>query len=184
MEVVASGGRLPFWAWLDARVPGVAYALAPGGSAPRKRSNFQPLVDALAKGPNRSVFIAVGAPRRGLNEASRRASRKHCPSKGDEALVSTRVEEALSLKRGRSARLGARRGSVVFGPGNARLPWPRQYSPQLTEAAVPPNAPRLIRFLFDVHGEELFELGQFNADPHPGNIMCAHGVARSLDSSG
>ena len=51
---------------------------------------------------------------------------------------------------------------------------------ELTEAAVPPNAPRLIRFLFDVHGEELFELGQFNADPHPGNIMCTR---RGIDSS-
>merc|ERR1711920_552929 len=33
------------------------------------------------------------------------------------------------------------------------------------------DSTHLVRFLYGVHGYQIFELGAFNADPHPGNIM-------------
>jgi aarF domain-containing kinase len=35
----------------------------------------------------------------------------------------------------------------------------------------PPNLPQLLELLLDVHGFEIFQLGCFNGDPHPGNIL-------------
>jgi len=48
---------------------------------------------------------------------------------------------------------------------------------------VPPNGPRLMKILFDVHGREIFDLGSFNSDPHAGNIMLdsESGVVSLLD---
>jgi len=37
--------------------------------------------------------------------------------------------------------------------------------------APPPNLAGLLQVLLDVHGFEIFQLGVFNGDPHPGNIM-------------
>ena len=55
----------------------------------------------------------------------------------------------------------------------------------MSEAAgdivVPLNAARLIDDLFTVHGHEALIDGCFNADPHPGNILCKDGKVR--DSS-
>lgn len=36
---------------------------------------------------------------------------------------------------------------------------------------IPPNGPSITKFLFDVHGYEIFSEGAFNADPHAGNII-------------
>eukprot|EP00947_MAST-08B_sp_MAST-8B-sp1_P003688 g3688.t1 len=38
-------------------------------------------------------------------------------------------------------------------------------------SAVPPNGPAITRLLYDIHGHQVFEDGQFNADPHAGNVM-------------
>ena len=48
---------------------------------------------------------------------------------------------------------------------------------------VPPNGPRLMTILFDVHGREIFNLGAFNSDPHAGNIMLDEktGIVSLLD---
>ncbi len=42
--------------------------------------------------------------------------------------------------------------------------------PQMEKRTVPPNHIRIIDLLAEVHGYEIFELGTFNGDPHPGNI--------------
>ena len=54
---------------------------------------------------------------------------------------------------------------------------------EYVRSALPPNGPRLLRFLYDVHGFCLFELGVFNPDPHAGNVMLdeATGVVSLLD---
>ena len=39
------------------------------------------------------------------------------------------------------------------------LPWPKKKS------VLPPNGPRLMKFLYDVHGYQIFKIGSFNADP-------------------
>lgn len=36
---------------------------------------------------------------------------------------------------------------------------------------VPLNGPRLSRLLFDVHGQQIFQNGLFNSDPHAGNVL-------------
>eukprot|EP00520_Triparma_pacifica_P003997 CAMPEP_0118650292 /NCGR_PEP_ID=MMETSP0785-20121206/10168_1 /TAXON_ID=91992 /ORGANISM="Bolidomonas pacifica, Strain CCMP 1866" /LENGTH=513 /DNA_ID=CAMNT_0006542655 /DNA_START=296 /DNA_END=1834 /DNA_ORIENTATION=- len=48
---------------------------------------------------------------------------------------------------------------------------------------VPPNGPKLMKILFDVHGREIFHLGAFNSDPHAGNIMIDEnrGIVSLLD---
>jgi predicted unusual protein kinase regulating ubiquinone biosynthesis (AarF/ABC1/UbiB family) len=48
---------------------------------------------------------------------------------------------------------------------------------------IPPNGPRLMQILFDVHGREIFNLGAFNSDPHAGNIMLDEktGIVSLLD---
>ena len=43
------------------------------------------------------------------------------------------------------------------------------------EIIVPLNACRLIDLLFRTHGHEVLVDGCFNADPHPGNILCTEG---------
>ena len=56
----------------------------------------------------------------------------------------------------------------------------------MSEAAgdivVPLNAARLIDDLFTVHGHEALIDGCFNADPHPGNILCKDGKVRYSSS--
>jgi hypothetical protein len=42
--------------------------------------------------------------------------------------------------------------------------------PNANYRSVPPNHFHIIETLLDVHGYEMFELGVFNGDPHPGNI--------------
>jgi aarF domain-containing kinase len=42
--------------------------------------------------------------------------------------------------------------------------------PNVGYRSVPPNHMRIIDTLVQVHGYEIFELGTFNGDPHPGNI--------------
>ena len=39
------------------------------------------------------------------------------------------------------------------------------------EVKAPPNLPALLGLLLEVHGYEVFALGCFNGDPHPGNIL-------------
>jgi aarF domain-containing kinase len=46
---------------------------------------------------------------------------------------------------------------------------------------VPLNAARLINELFAVHGHECLIDGCFNADPHPGNILCVDGKLALID---
>ena len=48
---------------------------------------------------------------------------------------------------------------------------------------IPPNGPRLMKLLFDVHGYQVFNVGSFNSDPHPGNVMldAASGVVSLID---
>ena len=42
---------------------------------------------------------------------------------------------------------------------------------ELRSLVPPPNLGMLLQVLLDVHGYEIFQLGCFNGDPHPGNIM-------------
>lgn len=46
---------------------------------------------------------------------------------------------------------------------------------------VPLNAARLIDDLLAVHGHEILINGCFNADPHPGNVLCADGKLALID---
>jgi aarF domain-containing kinase len=49
------------------------------------------------------------------------------------------------------------------------------------DIVVPLNAARLVNTLFRVHGHEVLVDGCFNADPHPGNILCAEGKLALID---
>ena len=49
------------------------------------------------------------------------------------------------------------------------------------DVIVPLNAARLINQLFQVHGHECLIDGCFNADPHPGNILCVDGKLALID---
>ena len=46
---------------------------------------------------------------------------------------------------------------------------------------VPLNAAGLIDDLLNVHGHEILIDGVFNADPHPGNVLCAGGKLALID---
>ena len=46
---------------------------------------------------------------------------------------------------------------------------------------VPLNAAKLIDDLLYVHGHEVLIDGCFNADPHPGNVLCADGKLALID---
>ena len=46
---------------------------------------------------------------------------------------------------------------------------------------VPLNAARLVDDLLAVHGHEALIDGCFNADPHPGNILCSDGKLALID---
>jgi aarF domain-containing kinase len=41
----------------------------------------------------------------------------------------------------------------------------------LRHVSAPPNLAALLQLLLDVHGYEIFQVGCFNGDPHPGNIL-------------
>ena len=41
----------------------------------------------------------------------------------------------------------------------------------LRALTAPPDLPGLLQLLLDVHGYEIFQVGCFNGDPHPGNIL-------------
>ena len=41
----------------------------------------------------------------------------------------------------------------------------------LRHVSVPPNLAVLLQLLLDVHGYEIFQVGCFNGDPHPGNVL-------------
>ena len=45
------------------------------------------------------------------------------------------------------------------------------YRREYQHTLLPPNLGRLMDILLRVHAFEIFELGAFNADPHPGNIL-------------
>ncbi|GMH65779.1 hypothetical protein TrRE_jg8863 [Triparma retinervis] len=49
------------------------------------------------------------------------------------------------------------------------------------DVVVPLNAARLIDDLLNVHGHEILIDGVFNADPHPGNVLCADGKLALID---
>eukprot|EP00947_MAST-08B_sp_MAST-8B-sp1_P005615 g5615.t1 len=49
------------------------------------------------------------------------------------------------------------------------------------DVGVPLNAARLIDELLEVHGHEALIDGCFNADPHPGNILCVGGKLALID---
>ena len=49
------------------------------------------------------------------------------------------------------------------------------------DVIVPLNAAKLINQLFAVHGHECLIDGCFNADPHPGNILCVDGKLALID---
>ena len=49
------------------------------------------------------------------------------------------------------------------------------------DVIVPLNAARLINRLFAIHGHECLIDGCFNADPHPGNILCVDGKLALID---
>ena len=49
------------------------------------------------------------------------------------------------------------------------------------DVLVPLNAARLVNDLFKVHGHEIIIDGVFNADPHPGNILCSNGQLALID---
>jgi hypothetical protein len=53
----------------------------------------------------------------------------------------------------------------------------------LARSRLPPNGPRLMRFLYEVQGMCIFELGAFNPDLHAGNVMLDEetGVVTLLD---
>jgi len=42
---------------------------------------------------------------------------------------------------------------------------------RLSPKTVPPNAPKLMKDLYEVHGHQIFQTGFWNADPHAGNVM-------------
>eukprot|EP00438_Fugacium_kawagutii_P018010 Skav223296 [mRNA] locus=scaffold2998:159297:164128:+ [translate_table: standard] len=42
------------------------------------------------------------------------------------------------------------------------------------------NLPALMEQLMRIHGEQVFEDGLFNADPHPGNVMLLHGASSGV----
>lgn len=50
-----------------------------------------------------------------------------------------------------------------------------------SDVVVPLNAAKLINQLFAVHAYETIINGCFNADPHPGNILCADGKLALID---
>ena len=41
----------------------------------------------------------------------------------------------------------------------------------LRHVSVPPDLAALLQLLLDVHGYEIFQVGCFNGDPHPGNVL-------------
>ena len=105
-------------------------------------------------------------------------ARMEDPAYVDEFCKSAPSALAFELFR-RRLQIGAALANVRVFLGNLVRSSRRPY----VDPMIPPNAPKLIRFLFDVHGYELFEAGRFNADPHPGNIMYdpASGVVSLID---
>ena len=65
---------------------------------------------------------------------------------------------------------------------NGTLGWfTSTYDLKQDDVIVPLNAARLINQLFEVHGHECLIDGCFNADPHPGNILCVDGKLALID---
>ena len=52
---------------------------------------------------------------------------------------------------------------------------------KVDDIIVPLNAAKLIDDLLTVHGHETLVDGCFNADPHPGNVLCAQGKLALID---
>ena len=56
-----------------------------------------------------------------------------------------------------------------------------KYDMRKDDVIVPLNAAKLIDDLLKVHGHETLIDGCFNADPHPGNILCVDGKLALID---
>ena len=96
-----------------------------------------------------------------------------------QSVTEEQYDQYIALQKGKK---GASR--VLKQAYNATLGWfttPYDLSDEADDVIVPLNAARLINRLFAVHGHECLIDGCFNADPHPGNILCVDGKLALID---
>jgi len=90
-----------------------------------------------------------------------------------QSVTEEQYDRYIALQKGKQG--ASRAFKQVY---NATMGWftqPYDLSDDADDVIVPLNAARLINRLFAVHGHECLIDGCFNADPHPGNILCVDG---------
>jgi hypothetical protein len=93
------------------------------------------------------------------------------------SVTEQQYDQYIALQKGKS---GIYR--IMKQAYNATFGWfTTNYDVNENNVIVPLNAARLINQLFAVHGHECLIDGCFNADPHPGNILCLDGKLALID---
>ena len=96
-----------------------------------------------------------------------------------QSVTEEQYDQYIALQKGKKGTFRALK--QVY---NVTLGWfttPYDMSEEEDNVIVPLNAARLINRLFAVHGHECLIDGCFNADPHPGNILCVDGKLALID---
>ena len=96
-----------------------------------------------------------------------------------QSVTEEQYDRYIALQKGKQG--ASRAFKQVY---NATMGWftqPYDLSDDADDVIVPLNAARLINRLFAVHGHECLIDGCFNADPHPGNILCVDGKLALID---
>jgi hypothetical protein len=94
-----------------------------------------------------------------------------------ESVSSDAYDAYIALQQGKRAVLNTAKRMYNWSVG-----WVfPNYDLSKDDVIVPLNAAKLIDQLFAVHGYETIINGCFNADPHPGNILCANGKLALID---